>query len=527
MEEIQNTEPAIQPTVQVPKKKTRYWLWFGLSFALIMWISFFGRQMSYSFQGSSAGLQIFYSVFSPISHILYISDWLQENWWMRFLGYFLALASEGVPFLFWFYPIILLWVYFIIGMLLGKIYGKAKSNPKAFAIFLLIVACFVTYRLYTYKQKYYPSQSRDCLIYSNEFEQWACISQLAREKKDISMCKNVPAGSYYVSDCYSMVAEEVREYGVCDKMPFWEEWRYPHKTACRDDVAFVRSECDKISTQERRDYCYQAMAGYIQQYAGLDKCNRFREILGWKPMIQLCDDFRLWKISMNTLCEKIVDEKMKNECISQKPIGRIEFGPEKPEPVEWLYGPGTPETEEEIRNRSLPVIEKNMEENSENMKDSWLDENVTLGDKTESPLHCNGVSNVWPMNEYGNEWDNKFSQKFPEFELIKAWAECPLSDGSKIISYNYWETEKTIWQVMIKYDENGNYIAHTEWLYCSSKKIRNYFRFQDEKEWIMNIFCRDSDDPEKQYETMWATYFTLDLKTMEVKFVKKIRGVIQ
>lgn len=376
MEEIKNTEPEIQPTIQVPVKKTRYWLWLGIIFAVIVSINLFGLPHIYHSQIPDSLKWGIYTVMTPIAHILFVSADLDGRSWVQTVAFLWALMVPKVPYISSMIFLLLpAWIYFLIGALIWSIIWKLKSNATFLAIFLLIISIFITYRLYTYKLKYYPSQSRDCLIYSTEFEQWACISQLAREKKDISMCKNVPAGSNYESDCYSMVAEEVREYGVCDKMPFWEEWRYPHKTACRDTIAHLRSECDNISTPEWRDACHKTMSGYIQQYAGLDKCNRFREILGWKPMIQLCDDFRSWKVNMDTLCEKIVDEKMKNECISQKPIGRIEFWPEKPEPVEWLYGPGTPETEEEIKNRPKPREEQIQNEIPEENWTTGIEEN--------------------------------------------------------------------------------------------------------------------------------------------------------
>lgn len=341
----------IQKTADIPMKKTRYWLWFGFAFTLVMLLSLFGEPMY--LEESSAGLRIFYDLLWAISHILYISDWLDNsNGWFTLMGYFLVLASEQIPFIFWLYPISLLWIYFIIGALIGKIYGKVKSNSTTFVIFLLLIVSFVTYRLYIYKLEYYPNQTKDCLIYSDEFEQWECISDLARNKKDVTMCQEVPVGSNYERDCYEMVAFEVREYWVCDHMKFGKQFSYPHKTACRDDIATFRSECDKVSTTEGQDRCYANTWLKIQIYAKQNACNRLKEVLGLKHLIMTCEDFRLWKITVKDLCAKIFNEKNKTACLLDSPEFYVtHLGPERPEAVEWLYWPGKPETEEEIRNR--------------------------------------------------------------------------------------------------------------------------------------------------------------------------------
>lgn len=371
MEEIKKTASEIQATVQAPVKKTRYWLWFGLTFALIMWASFFRWSITSSYYTeSSFGIKIIYNILTPLFHVIYIPIWFDDNNWMRIVGFYIALASENVPFLMILYPILLILLYFFIGLIVGKIFSKTKSNPTVFAIFLLITTCFITYRLHNFKQKYYPSQTRDCFVYSTEFEQWSCISHLAREKKDIDMCRDMP-NKERIYECYSMVAHEVREYGICDKMPFWEgeEYAYLHKTACRDDIASIRYECDKISTEELRDFCYSEKSRSIRLYSKQDACIRFRETLGLKHLIPTCESFKAGTITIADLCAKITNTEKKKSCISDSIEGySIQFGAEKPEPVEWLYGPGTPETEEEIKNRPKPREEQIQNEISE---ESW------------------------------------------------------------------------------------------------------------------------------------------------------------
>lgn len=294
-------------------KKRRYWLWLGIIFA------FFATIYVQPIRGFFPIPQVFEIPAGIVFHILFLSG-LGEIEFVNPIGLgallyeylpairvVLNLPTVGETLVVVLFYSLFIGIYFTGGAIIGKAYEKARAHRSTTIVFFAIILVFVSFRIFTFQQKFFPTSPQDCNAWSSPFNKNSCLMNLAERKKDITICDQMPGEDVNKQDCYTALAQSTGEYYICEKITNQE-----YKTRCAFEVAFLKGECEK---SENPDYCYLTSSEDIRIYARDDKCSR----LSKRTVLQnLCEELRAGSINIHSLCEKIKDKDIFDECLNQR-----------------------------------------------------------------------------------------------------------------------------------------------------------------------------------------------------------------
>lgn len=165
---------------------------------------------------------------------------------------------------------------------------------------------------------------------------YACYQNLAIQNNDISLCEKIPGHGqtcrYYVSvkmqdlslcdtiqegrgnftryACYATIGTNKHDYGICSKIPNNEVGG--NYDSCVTAVARVKGDCDKITGQSGKDYCYLIQSNSVRVSARDGRCDVYSE-----PVPRaLCEKYVSNKITVNEDCNRIVDTSLRQQCTS-------------------------------------------------------------------------------------------------------------------------------------------------------------------------------------------------------------------
>ncbi|MBI3631311.1 MAG: hypothetical protein HY219_00390 [Candidatus Staskawiczbacteria bacterium] len=207
--------------------------------------------------------------------------------------------------------------YFIIGAILGDIYGNSIHKKRTIVIIIIICVLFFGALTFRYSNLsngiiFNDASVNKCKflapflsILKHRFNSDKCYYSLARKNKDVTACEYINIKSYLSRDCFMDMAQEYIDYNICSHLD-----EISNKESCIDLVAGILGECEKAPTLMARNYCYLDRSKSIREHARDNTCAAF---LGPKNR-ELCDQYREEKITIKGLCENIKDKKLISEC---------------------------------------------------------------------------------------------------------------------------------------------------------------------------------------------------------------------
>lgn len=165
---------------------------------------------------------------------------------------------------------------FVIGALLGLIYGKFanKNKRKLFlmgiAIILIILLLVISYRTKDSWSVYNSINSpKECTSIFNKFignfDINRCYQQLAIKNNDVAICDNIktPSSMAETPDdfkwfCYEEVAHAKNDFSVCELIPGKTYNKYNVETKRRDGCFNWFKACDKIEDLSLKEDCLKS-----------------------------------------------------------------------------------------------------------------------------------------------------------------------------------------------------------------------------------------------------------------------------
>ena len=146
--------------------------------------------------------------------------------------------------------------------------------------------------------------------YSGIFSQ--CRSSVAVAKQDLSLCDTLPdeRGNFGKDNCYALIGGEKHDYAICNMIP--KDSPKDYQNRCIEDVARRKGECDVIPEQIGKDYCYLYQSESVRVYARDNRCDVYKE----PKLADLCVKHLSGEITLNAMCNKIVDTALKQQCLT-------------------------------------------------------------------------------------------------------------------------------------------------------------------------------------------------------------------
>lgn len=128
-------------------------------------------------------------------------------------------------------------------------------------------------------------------------------------KHNLSLCDALPneRGNFGKDGCYAAIGEENKDYTTCKKIPDEDS-----RNNCIETVARMKGECEVISTQTGKDYCYLYQSNSIQVTTRDKRCDIYQE----PRLTDLCGKVLHGEITLEAMCSKIADAKLKQECLT-------------------------------------------------------------------------------------------------------------------------------------------------------------------------------------------------------------------
>lgn len=218
--------------------------------------------------------------------------------------------------------------YFIIGVILGFVYGKIRPRKKLFVSFI----CFIIFGLFliTYLNipfNYGNFSISDCnnpiMLMKKGFYKDICYSAIAKEKQDLSLCEKLPnnSGNYGRDACVSAIAGDKKDYTLCEQMSAYASKGIDYDR-CIEAIANRKGECDVIPRQIGRDYCYLYQWETMKVTVRDNRCDIYKET----ARINSCEDYKNGQLTPVDACNKIVDKELKNQCLNYSGNGvRVEY----------------------------------------------------------------------------------------------------------------------------------------------------------------------------------------------------------
>ena len=251
--------------------------------------------------------------FGPLLSIFAPGIWWVFSWvLLTGIDYYslpVLLAAMAIAILFCAIP------YIFIGGLCGYIYGKTAYRKTAGVLFVLAPALIFPGIVYRYSpvSRYCYTSRQSCETFSFErfrkdFDVEDCYYTVAEKLKDPSMCDLVGDNAMRRETCLLSIAKDLQDFTVCDRL---EDTRA--RDECIERVALDRGECEKINGSWK-DACYQTAAYGIRVSARDNSCDELKQA----ESRELCERYRMNKITTEVVCDKIVNPFLKSECM--KPL---------------------------------------------------------------------------------------------------------------------------------------------------------------------------------------------------------------
>lgn len=144
-----------------------------------------------------------------------------------------------------------------------------------------------------------------------------CRYYVSVAKQDLSLCDTLPSGHSTTGKeaCYTAVATSKHDYSTCDSIPLPSD---PigdprnERASCIESIARIKGDCDMISGQGGKDYCYLYQSQSVRVSARDNRCDVYVES---KPRA-LCEKYVNNKITLSEDCNRIVDTSLRQQCVS-------------------------------------------------------------------------------------------------------------------------------------------------------------------------------------------------------------------
>lgn len=273
-------------------KLTRYWLGGGILFSAVAVLNILAPSTE-----PATFLQTFF--LHPLFYIFLLPKYfLDNNSWVWIIRWVLK-SLPGIVSM-----AVVTFIYAVVGMILGFVYGKVKDNRIGKILFFTVLIVYIFFQLFFFYTPKTSSTSWDqCFsarsdgkLDENGFNE--CILSVAKKSKNVENCGYLPEEK--IDSCYTLLGYNRQTLSQDNAACNGEE-------GCLVHLALQRGECEKSLYS---DHCYNELSANIRIVARDGKCNLFR----LDKYKDLCTKFSAGTITINDLCKDIKEGWLRTAC---------------------------------------------------------------------------------------------------------------------------------------------------------------------------------------------------------------------